>query len=58
VGIVKNASREGEEHFVCRCEDLKRHLGFVDMSTILIVGNSKTKFDRNGIMMTPRGYKK
>ena len=57
VGIVKNASREGEEDIICKCEELERYSEFVNMSTILIVGNSKTKFNGNEIMFTPRGYK-
>jgi len=56
VGIVKNATRSNEEHLICRCQDLEEHINFVDMSTILIIGNSKTEY--NDIMLiTPRGYK-
>jgi len=56
VGIVKNATRSNEEEIICRCQDLEKYADFVDMSTILIVGNSKTEY--NDIMLiTPRGYK-
>lgn len=55
VGIVKNAARSNEEHIICRCRDLDKYIDFVDMSTILIVGNSETKY--NDMLITPRGYK-
>ncbi len=53
VGIVSNASREGEERFICRIDELSEDK--VGMSTILIVGNSKT-FKWHKYMITPRGY--
>lgn len=55
VGIVKNATRNNEDGLICRCQDLEEYADFVDMSTILIVGNSKTEY--NDVMITPRGYK-
>ncbi len=55
VGIVKNAFRDGE---VVRIAGLKEAsaLKDIDMTTTVIVGNSKT-YVKNGYMITPRGYK-
>lgn len=54
VGIVKNASREGEQRVVTTLGDMLKHK--IDMTTLVIIGNSKT-FVSNGKMITPRGYK-
>lgn len=53
VGVVSNASRDGESVKILKASDLKAEE--VDMSTILIVGNSKT-FTWKNYMITPRGY--
>ncbi|WP_298271528.1 cobyric acid synthase [Geobacter sp.] len=54
VGIVRNALREGEERFVTT---LGRMLETpIDMFSLVIVGNSSTFVDREGRMVTPRGY--
>ena len=55
VGIVKDATREDEEVRVTVLGSFSSHYDFIDMSTILIVGNSTT-FIADGKMITPRGY--
>lgn len=55
VGVVRNATREGERVEVVRLSELRD----VDMNTILIVGNSETRvveFRGAKRMLTPRGY--
>ncbi len=54
VGIVRNACREGEDVTVTTLGDLLTHE--IDMSTIVIIGNSSSFVDRQGRMVTPRGY--
>jgi cobalt-precorrin 5A hydrolase/precorrin-3B C17-methyltransferase len=54
VGIVKDAYREGQKVNLTSLGSLRTE--DVDMSTILIVGNSRTEV-RAGRMVTPRGYK-
>ncbi len=53
VGVVSNASRAGEKVKIIKASDLDAEE--IDMSTILIVGNSKT-FVWRKYMITPRGY--
>lgn len=53
-GIVRNACREGEAATVTTLGTLLDH--DIDMSTIVIIGNSGTFVDRQGRMVTPRGY--
>jgi adenosylcobyric acid synthase len=53
-GIVRNACREGENATVTTLGSLLDHE--IDMSTIVIIGNSSTFVDRQGRMVTPRGY--
>jgi adenosylcobyric acid synthase len=53
-GIVRNASRDGESATVTTLGTLLDHE--IDMSTIVIIGNSSTFVDRQGRMVTPRGY--
>ena len=59
VGIVKNAGRDNEEVLITNFKELyknlENYLEFIDMNTILIVGNSSTKIINNK-MITPRGY--
>lgn len=54
VAIVKNTSRQGEEHTLTTLEDMLSY--DIDMFSTVIVGNSKT-FIKNNKMITPRGYK-
>jgi precorrin-3B C17-methyltransferase len=51
VGLVKNAMRKGEEKILTTLEKMERHP--IDMSTTVIVGNSKTFVYRDK-MITPR----
>ena len=59
IGIVKNAGRDKEEILITNFKEfydnLEKYLEFIDMNTILIIGNSSTKVI-NGKMITPRGY--
>jgi precorrin-3B C17-methyltransferase len=52
-GTVKNAYRDDEVVMISRISDF--HYEFVDMSCIVIVGNTRTEI-RNGKLVTPRGY--
>jgi precorrin-3B C17-methyltransferase len=54
VGAVRDAGREGERCWVSTLGELDP--AEVDMSTILIVGNSATRLI-GGRMVTPRGYR-
>ena len=53
VGIVKNAMREGQSMHVTSLTNLDE--SSVDMLSVLVVGNSRTKIS-GGKMVTPRGY--
>ena len=53
-GIVRNACREGEDVIVTTLGDLLTHE--IDMSSIVFIGNSSSFVDRQGRMVTPRGY--
>jgi adenosylcobyric acid synthase len=53
-GIVRNACREEEHVTVTSLGELLAHE--IDMSTIVIIGNSSTFADSMGRMVTPRGY--
>jgi adenosylcobyric acid synthase len=54
VGIVRNAGRPGEERLVTTLAEMLD--AEIDMSTLVIIGNSATFVDRDGRMVTPRGY--
>ena len=54
VGIVRNACRADELSIVATLDDFLAH--DIDMSTIVIIGNSSSFVDSNGRMVTPRGY--
>ncbi|CAH2032025.1 cobyric acid synthase [Trichlorobacter ammonificans] len=54
VGIVRNACRPDEEVEVTTLGELLSCT--VDMSTLVIIGNSSTFVDGAGRMVTPRGY--
>ena len=53
VGIVKNAYREGQQVLTASLGDIP--YGMIDMNTVLIIGNERTKI-LDGKMVTPRGY--
>ena len=54
VGIVRDACREGQSVVVTTLVQLFEHE--IDMSTIVLIGNSSTFIDAAGRMVTPRGY--
>jgi adenosylcobyric acid synthase len=54
VGIVRNACRPGEEVTVTTLADFIAH--DIDMLSIVIIGNSQSRLDAAGRMVTPRGY--
>ncbi len=54
VALVKHARRVGEEKILTTVGDLDD--SFCDMNTMVIVGNKET-YVKNGVMITPRGYK-
>ncbi|HDH87607.1 MAG: precorrin-3B C(17)-methyltransferase [Deltaproteobacteria bacterium] len=53
VGIVRNAMREGQSIHITTLDNLDESL--VDMLSIVIIGNSRTKIV-GGKIVTPRGY--
>ncbi|QEM69167.1 cobyric acid synthase [Geobacter sp. FeAm09] len=53
-GIVRNACRPDEQSTVTTLGGLLEHR--IDMSTIVVIGNSKSFVDSRGRMVTPRGY--
>lgn len=53
VGLVKGAGRDQEEKKICTLADVDED--FVDMQTLVIIGNAKTFVDGDW-MITPRGY--
>lgn len=53
VGIVKNACRENEEVHICTIDTIDYE--YVDMLSIVIVGNSST-YIKNNKVITKRGY--
>ncbi len=55
IGVVKNATRRGEEVFITNPREIMENPNKVDMHTILFVSNSETII-LNGKMITPRGY--
>jgi precorrin-3B C17-methyltransferase len=55
-GVVRNASRAAESALVTTLGELKDHYESIDMSTIIIVGNTES-YERGGRIITPRGYK-
>lgn len=56
VGIVRNACRAEESISVATLADFTEST--VDMMSLVIVGNSETRFDQAGRLFTPRGYGK
>lgn len=55
VGIVKNATREGEKVIATTLDKIMEYEEIIDMSTIVLVGNSESRLWR-GRIITPRGY--
>ncbi|MGK5093521.1 precorrin-3B C(17)-methyltransferase [Deltaproteobacteria bacterium TL4] len=53
VALVKNAGREGKEQIITTLANID--YDFVDMKTIVIIGNSQS-YIQNGKIITPRGY--
>lgn len=53
-GIVRNACREGESLVVTTLDELLNHE--IDMSSIVLIGNSSSFIDSRGRIVTPRGY--
>lgn len=56
VGIVRNATREGEEATVTTLEEIDGFYETIDMLSIVIIGSSTT-FNSDERMVTPRGYR-
>ncbi len=54
VGYVRNAGREGEQITVTTLQDFNPE--FVDMLTIVIIGNSGSFISEENKIITPRGY--
>src|SRR3990172_2126588 len=57
VGIVKNATREGEAIIATTLGRIMEYNNEIDMSTLILVGNSESRLWNNKII-TPRGYQK
>ncbi len=57
VGIVKNATREGETVIATTLGRLMDHNDSIDMSTTVLIGNSESRLWDNRII-TPRGYQR
>ncbi|MBI5642122.1 MAG: precorrin-3B C(17)-methyltransferase [Deltaproteobacteria bacterium] len=55
LGIVRNATREGEEAVITTVGEFDRYYGSVDMLTIIVIGNSSS-YAAGGRIITPRGY--
>lgn len=56
VGIVRNATREGESAVLTTLAGAPSHFDTVDMLTTVIIGNSSS-FASEGVFITPRGYR-
>ena len=55
VGIVGDAFRPGQRVKITTLQDLEKEAEFVDMVTIVVIGNSTT-YIHGGKVITPRGY--
>jgi len=53
-GIVRNACRDGQSVIVTTLGQLLEHE--IDMTSIVIIGNASSFIDRQGRIVTPRGY--
>ena len=60
VGVVKHASRPGEEIFVTTLAKLAENDDLIDMHSIVLIGGTESRVWKNGDdvrgMITPRGY--
>jgi adenosylcobyric acid synthase len=54
VGVVRNAFRKGQEKQVTTLGEMLECS--VDMFSLVVIGNSATRIDGSGRMVTPRGY--
>ncbi len=57
VGIVKNATREGETVIATTLGKIMDYNETIDMSTLVLIGNSESRLWGNRII-TPRGYQR
>ncbi|SNQ60100.1 precorrin-3B C(17)-methyltransferase [Candidatus Methanoperedens nitratireducens] len=57
VGIVKNATREGETVITTTLGKIMDYNETIDMSTLVLIGNSESRLWGNRII-TPRGYQR
>ncbi len=57
VGIVKSATREGETVIVTTIGKIMEYNDIIDMSTLVLIGNSESRLWNNRII-TPRGYQR
>ncbi len=57
VGIVKNATRSGEIVIATTLAKIMEYNDKIDMSTLVIIGNSESRLWNNRII-TPRGYQR
>jgi precorrin-3B C17-methyltransferase len=55
VGLVGDAFRPGQRVKITTLQDLEKDAEFVDMVTIVVIGNSTT-YIHGGKVITPRGY--
>ena len=56
VGIVRNATRDGQEAIVTSIGEFGAYYDRIDMLSIIIIGNSQS-YAGEGRIITPRGYK-
>ena len=54
IAVVRNALRDDQSYALCTLENFNDEI--VDMFSIVIIGNSKS-YIKNGVFITPRGYK-
>ncbi|CAG0989142.1 precorrin-3B C17-methyltransferase [Methanosarcinales archaeon] len=57
VGIVKSATRSGETVLATTLGRIMKYNDMIDMSTIVLIGNSESRLWKNRII-TPRGYQR
>lgn len=57
IGIVKNATRDKEAVIVTKLGSIMEYNDTIDMSTIVLIGNSESRSWENRII-TPRGYQR
>ncbi len=57
VGVVKSATREGETVIVTTLGKIMGYNDIIDMSTLVLIGNSESRLWNNRII-TPRGYQR